>query len=284
MKQRMWDLDPGSISIGSVLDGFGLENASAAVSLDEQGPDSLYLRLSGQGLNNDLIEQIFQGVMNSKAPNVPLEIRLARELARLFKFETRIPHKTQFVAFFGALGSGKTTALAKLAASTRFSTGLRIGLISLAAEGSLKGVELKTFAPLLGFPLLELGVNEADPESIDRALACFSSLDLVLIDTPALDHDQFGVRRLIKYEFPEIESVYVMAAHKGLKKSVRRSFSDERVVITGLDRSARIGEVLNQIHAGSNPLAFFSTGRRVPHDLEPANAQRLAKILLRTLH
>ncbi|MFM1847434.1 MAG: hypothetical protein RL417_908, partial [Pseudomonadota bacterium] len=47
------------------------------------------------------------------------------------------------------------------------------------------------------------------------------------------------------------------------------------------DESGYIGPVVNTLIGLEKPVAFFTTGQRVPEDIEPASARRLAWMLRR---
>ena len=57
----------------------------------------------------------------------------------------------------------------------------------------------------------------------------------------------------------------------------------QRLVVTQLDRCGYSGPLVQGLLEVAKPVAFFGIGERVPQDVEPAAARRLARMLTRTL-
>jgi flagellar biosynthesis protein FlhF len=53
-----------------------------------------------------------------------------------------------------------------------------------------------------------------------------------------------------------------------------------RLLFTKLDETEEYGNLFELAYQTSLPLSYWSNGRRVPEDIEPANAARLADLLL----
>jgi flagellar biosynthesis protein FlhF len=167
-----------------------------------------------------------------------------------------------------------------------------VGLV--AADSYRVGAEfhLGAFAQLLGVPLAcldaSLPVHDQIPEAISRLEDC----DLIFIDTPgvaARDTERFDYLMQLLSSCEGSEKLLTMSAPSNEYDlgSCARAYSRlgcSRAIITKIDESGYLGPVLNVLHSSELPLAFLTMGQRVPEDVEPASARRLAWMLMRRMH
>ncbi|HVW01640.1 MAG TPA: signal recognition particle protein, partial [Planctomycetaceae bacterium] len=52
------------------------------------------------------------------------------------------------------------------------------------------------------------------------------------------------------------------------------------LVLTKLDEASGMGPLLSVARRSSLPISYITTGQNVPDDIEPADAQRLARLVL----
>ena len=130
---------------------------------------------------------------------------------------------------------------------------------------------------------------------VERAVSSLRGCDIILVDTPGCDLSDARAIDNLSGELarvPAVETFLVLEAAGSKEishaKHAFRSLDCERIVVTKLDRTGFIGPVINLALEGSaecpKPLAFFSTGTRMPEDIEPATARRLARLLVRSMH
>ena len=245
-----------------------------------------------QGLHINTAQQLFKNCLSLTNQKIDFREKLTYALDNILPIENRLPHKTKFVAMLGATGVGKTTTIAKLAARIKMAFDLRIALISADYYRIGAGYQLQTYANLMKLPYRALDKRKDLNQELDKSLEYFSAYDLVLIDaagfSPYRDSRLSELRDLFSSR-PEIERMLVLPApgnEYDLIQSIERfsSVGFERLVISKLDESGFIGPVLNALRTAGKPLAFFTTGQRVPEDIEPASHRRLAQILTRTMH
>lgn len=247
--------------------------------------------LVGQGVERSLIREICAGasIGGSVASLEPL---LTKGLSYVFRAESRIPFSSKVVALVGATGVGKTTTIAKLAARLREAFGISIGLISADSYRVGAGYHLQTYATLLNLPFLSLDPTRNSRYELSRCVNAFSDLDLILIDTPGCSGREVGRIEQIGEDLDavgNVESLLVIPAPGNsvdLKASIRgfSRLAFDRVILSKLDESGFMGPALNALAMCEKPLAFFTTGQRVPEDIEPASHRRLAWMLTRTIH
>ncbi len=217
---------------------------------------------------------------------------LAKVLSLIVTFDASLPFTSRAVALVGPTGVGKTTTIAKLCARLQIALGVRVGLV--AADAYRVGAEfhLGAFAQLLGVPVASLDaslpVHDQVPEAISRLEEC----DLIFVDTPgvaARDKKRFEYLEQLLSSCQAMEKLLTLPAPSNqFDLSVcARTYTRlgcSRVIITKIDESGYLGPVLNVAHETDLPLAFFAMGQRVPEDVEPASARRLAWMLMRRMH
>ncbi len=201
---------------------------------------------------------------------------------------TQSDHK-KTVLFLGPSGVGKTTTIAKLAAHYQVEHRRSIALITLDTYRIAAVEQLRLYANTLGIPM-EIALTRRDAVTCIRR---HHDRDLILVDTGGrnpMDPSYLDeLRRLAVLDQP-VETHLVLAAttrEQDLLATVHRfaDFPVDRLLFTKLDETSGVGSLLTVHRQTGIPLSYFGTGQRVPDDLEPATAERLADVLLDgTLH
>ena len=159
-------------------------------NLDPEALREVYRRLIEQEVSEEIAETILIEIAEELGPEVadprqvsgaarrrvndllpideqPLNISQARREGR--------PH---VVALIGPTGVGKTTTIAKLAASCRFREGPSVGLVTTDSFRMAAVDQLGRYAEILQVDL-EVVIEPEDMASLDRLSGC----DVILIDT-----------------------------------------------------------------------------------------------------
>lgn len=217
---------------------------------------------------------------------------LAKVLSKLFTFDGSLPFASRAVALVGPTGVGKTTTIAKLSARLQVALGIRIGLV--AADAYRVGAEfhLGAFAQLLGAPITSLDTSLPVYDQIPEAISRLEECDLIFVDTPgvaARDTERFKYLEQLLSSCNEMEKLLTLPAPAnefdlGVCVKAYSRLSCTRAIVTKIDESGYLGPFLNVLHQTDFPLAFFTMGQRVPEDVEPASARRLAWMLMRRMH
>jgi len=251
----------------------------------------LFQVLKAQGLNQELSKTIEKGVKEYLDTQLSMDRLVADALTPLVRFESQLPLARKAVALIGPKGAGKTLTIAKLAARMQMAYEIKIGLISLAGQDS-DNCALSTYASLLKIPCRTLDSNKSAVNELGSALKAFQDFDLILVDTMGCDAED--IDRLVWLKnlfglFEEIEPMLVLPAPSMLSEleNCAKAFerlSYERVVISKLDETGFVGPVINTVVQFGKSVSFLCLGERVPDDVEPGSARRLASLLSRTLH
>lgn len=188
------------------------------------------------------------------------------------------------VALVGPTGVGKTTTIAKLAATYRLRQGRSVALITADTYRIAAVDQLRTYASIIGLPLRVA----LTPGEMSAAVEALSSHDVVLIDTAG--RSQRNTERLAELsEFlaaarpSETHLVLSTAAAQEVLISAAESFAvlrPNRVILTKLDEAVNFGVVVNVMQRLQSQLSFVTTGQEVPDHIEPGRADRLARMIL----
>ncbi len=188
------------------------------------------------------------------------------------------------VALVGPTGVGKTTTLAKLAAIAALVDGREVAFVSLD-QYRIGGTEqLGRYAELIGCPM-EIA---HDRRSLEIALRRLGRAELVFIDTAGRSpRDTAAIGELAECVHGVDEPVEVAlclpAAMRDCEVSVTcdvlSPLRATRLVATKLDEAVYLGSVVAAQLQSGLPLAHFTTGQRVPEDIEVAGPHRLAAMM-----
>ncbi|MBU3684096.1 MAG: hypothetical protein FGM39_08845 [Phycisphaerales bacterium] len=188
------------------------------------------------------------------------------------------------VALAGPTGVGKTTTLAKLAASWRVDRRLRVGIVAADAFRVGAVEQLRTYGSIIDAP-----VQAAHgPASAAEALARLADCDVVLVDTPGRGHrDALRIGEVAETvrAVRADESLLVLpgSASAGMlseSADAFRAVAPTRVVLSKLDESEGLGALVSAVRRSDRPAAWFTTGQGVPDDLERADARTFAERLV----
>jgi flagellar biosynthesis protein FlhF len=187
------------------------------------------------------------------------------------------------VLFAGPTGVGKTTSIAKIAASQSLWAERRVVLMTADTYRIAAVEQLRTYAKILGVPI-EIA---ADPKEIGGALRKHRDADLILLDTAGRSHyDDGRLEKLrILYDAFEPDAVHLVMA-SNVKYRDMLGIIDRMgivplsaILFTKLDETASYGTILNVLKDFSLPASFFTNGQNVPNDIEVARGDYFVDLL-----
>ena len=250
---------------------------------------SLYLYLVETGIAPDIAAEMVERLTSkmSNRKGWPKE-RIREFLSSLVTREIRVggsltnTKKRRIAALIGPTGVGKTTTIAKLATQL-VRNKMSVGLITVDHFRVGAVDQLRKFSTTLQVPMLAAG-NRRD---FAQALSAFRSKNVVLIDTAGQNPRDLDILDRLQQTLGAgegIERHLVMAAP--IKERDLLTFIDiyrrvgfDYLLFTKLDETLTYGGLLNGYFAAGRPLSYFTTGQRVPEDLEAATTQRLNGLL-----
>ena len=257
----------------------------------------IYLRLIGQDLSEELAEDIITAV-RAEMSAVELEDASAVLMAVRRHVQQLVPvadtpvrltsddGRPLTIALIGPTGVGKTTTLAKLAATFKLRHGRRVGLITSDTYRIAAVDQLRTYANIIGLPLQVV----LTPEDMAGACHQLRECDVILIDTAGRsqrDRDKLTeLRRFLDVANPhEVHLVLSSTASEKVLMQEAEAFADvraDKVILTKLDEAVSFGMLVNVMRRVGKTLSFVTTGQEVPDHIEPGRAARLAELMLQS--
>ena len=195
-------------------------------------------------------------------------------------------HKERKIAvFIGPTGVGKTTSIAKIAAKYALIDKKKVSLITFDTYRVGAVEQLKIYAKIIGLPV-DVVLSPSDLKGvIDKK----KDAELILIDTAGRSHkDRDYVTELgnLASQKEEIDCHLVLSATSSntVLNDIIGKFRDVKInslLFTKLDEADNFGAVFSSMINAQRPLSYFTTGQRVPEDIELASAGRLSRLILK---
>lgn len=185
------------------------------------------------------------------------------------------------IAVIGPTGVGKTTTIAKLAATHKLRRNRRVGLVTIDSYRIAAVDQLMTYARIIEVPLKAV----LTPEDLSGAVAEMRrECDVVLIDTAGRSQkDAARLGQLGDFiraaRADEVHlAVSATSNRRNAAETVERfaPLGADRLIVTKLDEAAAFGIMLN-LPSADMRISYVTTGQDVPEDIEPADAERLAR-------
>ena len=214
-------------------------------------------------------------------------------LARMLRDEIRTagpvacrPGKRLIAAFVGPTGVGKTTTIAKIASELAIGQKRRTALVTFDTHRIAAVEQLRIYARIIGIPCLVVSSRKA----LQSALKRLGRAEAILIDTAGRSQRNPGRMQALADVLSvdeEIETHLVLSATTKERDllDVWRRFTvvaPDRLIFTKIDESASFGGLYNMAHYSGRPLSYLTTGQRVPEDIEVADKERVAGLVLRS--
>lgn len=188
------------------------------------------------------------------------------------------------IALIGPTGVGKTTTVAKLAATFKLKQAKHVGLITLDTYRIAAVDQLRTYADIIGIPLHVCNTSA----ELDAAVGKCAGCDVILIDTAGRsqrdDPKLEQLKKLIDTANPhEVHLVLSSTCTQKVMLEAAQRFSavrTDRIIFTKLDEAVSFGVLLNVSKQVGKELSYITTGQEVPHQIEPTAPSRLADMVL----
>ncbi len=244
-------------------------------------PGRLLSRLAEAELDMHLVYEMVGRI------GAPLAASAVRgELRRIVRVDMELgsPGAGGAVALVGPPGSGKTSALVKLAVQYGISARRPTLILSMDTYRIAASEELQSYAAILGIGCQILDSTAA----LAQALKEYREKRLVFIDTPGLGRNEMEAGQDLA-QFLAGESG--VDTHLVLPASMRAAdlhraaghysvFQPKKLLFTRLDETEIFGPLISQSVRWGIPISFLSRGQRIPEDLEPANLELMIDLVM----
>ncbi|MGZ0781915.1 flagellar biosynthesis protein FlhF [Pseudomonas saponiphila] len=233
---------------------------------------NLWRRLQRIGLSGPLARDLLALITDIDEPRQAWRMLLAHLARMILTPEVEPLEEGGVIAMVGPAGMGKTTTLAKLAARYVLKYGAQnIALVSMDSFRIGAQEQLKTLGRILN-----VSVTHVDPgQSLAQALDPLLRKRVVLIDTAGLQASDPALRM-------QLESLagrgiraknYLVLATTSQKQVLTAAYHSYKrcglagCILTKLDETASLGEVLSLAISHELPVAYLTDGPRIPDDL-----------------
>ena len=233
---------------------------------------NLWRRLQRIGLSGPLSRDLLALITDIDEPRQAWRMLLAHLARMIATPEVEPLEEGGVIAMVGPAGMGKTTTLAKLAARYVLKYGAQnIALVSMDSYRIGAQEQLKTLGRILN-----VSVTHVDPgQSLVQALEPLLRKRVVLIDTAGLQASDPALRmQLESLAGRGIKSKnYLVLATTSQKQVLTAAYHSYKrcglagCILTKLDETASLGEVLSLAISHELPVAYLTDGPRIPDDL-----------------
>ncbi|MDI2594566.1 flagellar biosynthesis protein FlhF [Pseudomonas sp. N3-W] len=233
---------------------------------------NLWRRLQRIGLSGPLSRDLLALISDIEEPRQAWRMLLAHLARMIATPEVEPLEEGGVIAMVGPAGMGKTTTLAKLAARYVLKYGAQnIALVSMDSYRIGAQEQLKTLGRILN-----VSVTHVDPgQSLVQALDPLLRKRVILIDTAGLQASDPALRmQLESLAGRGIKSKnYLVLATTSQKQVLTAAYHSYKrcglagCILTKLDETASLGEVLSLAISHELPVAYLTDGPRIPDDL-----------------
>jgi flagellar biosynthesis protein FlhF len=273
---------------------------NAGPSAPGRMPETLfkhYLNLVENQVARDIADEVVAGVKDELSPAELADDEIVRA-ALLRRLAVLIPEapdaaavpdrrrtgKPRVIALVGPTGVGKTTTVAKLAATYKLRHSLRVGLITADTYRIAAVEQLRTYASIIALPMRVA----LTPTDMAAACQAMRDCDVILIDTAGRSPtDTAKIEELVRFlAAAEPDEVHLVLSSTSSEQAMLRTVErfapvkPNRVLFTKLDEAVNFGVLVNVARAASASLSYLTMGQEVPDQIEPGRAHRLAGLVL----
>src|SRR5471032_1376958 len=204
--------------------------------------------------------------------------RLARPRAERGRGQPRI------VALVGPPGCGKTTTLVKHAVNYGLAARRPVLLLSMETQRVGAAEQLRSYAAILGVAFQVLETTNALAQAIEEN----RGKELIFIDTPGFAlgdlEDSKSLAHFLSTR-PDIDTHLVLSASMKSADLTRmvdafEILRPQHLLFTKLDETGSFGPIFSEAARTGKPLSFFTTGQRIPEDLEAVTQARLVDLIM----
>lgn len=238
-----------------------------------------YAQLVDQEVSDDLASDIVLSVLTRhqeeqvEQPEEQIHESIKHEIKSMVDHVSYqgVTYDKKIIRFIGPTGVGKTTTLAKIAASSVLKDKKKVAFITVDTYRIAAIEQLKTYAEILDIPF-EVAYNLDDYK---RALNEHKQCDLIVVDTAGRNfRDESYVKELEEHiGFSDVVETYLVLSLTTKQKDILEIYDRfkhlgiQQVIFTKLDETTQYGNILNLIYNKDVGVSYLTNGQDVPDDV-----------------
>ncbi|MFQ5750509.1 MAG: flagellar biosynthesis protein FlhF [bacterium] len=255
-------------------------------------PEVLHFLVEEKGMEEDMAAALLQKIFFTvQGPDLKNELKIKQalglEISKYLNINDNLDlpeNKPKTICLVGPTGMGKTTTIIKLATHPDFYGKNRVALITIDTYRVAAAAQLKTFAALAKLPLEIV----YEPAEFGLAIERFKNSEVILIDTagrsPLNSRHLEDLKNFFEKGRPdEIHLVLSISTRTDNLLDAVKNFaalSVNRVIISKIDETPRLGNIVNVASKISLPISFLTNGQSVPDDILLADKNNIANIIV----
>ncbi|RJQ45426.1 MAG: hypothetical protein C4538_08335 [Nitrospiraceae bacterium] len=194
-------------------------------------------------------------------------------------------YSKRIVMLIGPTGAGKTTTVAKLA-SKAVKEGRKAAIIGVDTFKIGAIEQIRIYSKMIGIPLDIV----SDAQELKKSVKKFNDKDILLIDTTGQNpkDEQYikNLKEIYKTGLP-IETQLLMSVSSDgdfLMDTYKHygALPVDYIAFTKTDEAVKLGSIYNLCRTYRKPVAYITTGQRVPGNIEFIDNRKLTNLILRT--
>lgn len=252
----------------------------------------LYLNLIEAGVEKETARRLIYALHDQAGDGAADRHALKRRLFRILVSSLAAPAPLRLsggrrvAVLVGPTGVGKTTTIAKLASYFKLIENRKVALMTLDTYRIGAEAHLRTYAQILDVPFYAVYT----PQDLGFRLRALAAMDLVLVDTAgrgAYDRDGILALQGLLAQIPAAErEVHLLVAATTKSEDAATVVSQfsclrpDKFIFSKIDETASLGNLYNLRMHADIPAAYFTTGQRVPEDIEIAYPRKFARLVM----
>jgi len=256
----------------------------------------IYRQLFYDLVENDVDERIAKKLINSlrlsgintNSNNDILRKKLFNLLVSMISNPSPINSKSnkKIILLIGPTGTGKTTTIAKLASYYKLMEMKDVAILTIDNFRIGSESQISTYARIIDVPFYSIYTKSDMRIRINKLM----DKDMIFIDTIGRSANDINglnnMREMLSIIPDDLKDTFLVLSSTTKKRDLYKIFKNysifkpDKFIFTKIDETYSLGNAFSLKVKADLPVAYFTTGQRVPEDIEIAYPRRFARMVL----